>query len=315
MNTERAAGMTFQTTAETMAIFFILLAVGFLAAKIGIIKKEGMGQLSQLITKIFLPVLIFNATATSVTLDLVRQNAIILPLSAGAYAALAAIAFAVAKAMGIERDKDRVFQFAFIFGNTGFVGFPLLTAVFHETGTLFMCLFSVVDQILFWTYGIWLSTARGRQGTGLNIKMLASPNIIAIILALVVGLSGFTLPDLVGTALATVSRAATPMCMLFLGAMTCFNKVGEALKRPDPYALIAVKMIVLPVVAGLCASALGFSAELVGCIALYIALPVMTVVPMISAQNGSEGPYATGIAVMTFIACVITIPLVAFVAL
>lgn len=311
----RASEMAFYTTAKTMAVFFVLLAFGFLAAKIGVVKKEGMAQLSQLITKVFLPVLIFNTTATSVTWDLVRDNAVVLPLSVGTYAVLAAVAFAVAKIMRIEQDKDRVFQFAFIFGNTGFVGFPLLTAVFHETGTLFMCLYSVVDQVLFWTYGIWLSTARGAHCAGFNAKMLASPNIIAMVLSLAVGLSGIALPDLIGDALSTLSCAATPMCMLFLGAMICFNKVGQVLKRPESYVLIAVKMVALPVIAGLCSSALGLSEELVGCIALYTALPVMTVVPMISAQNGSEGPYATGIAVMTFVMCVITIPVVAFVVL
>lgn len=172
-----------------------------------------------------------------------------------------------------------------------------------------------VDQVLFWTYGIWLSTARGRQGAGFNVKMLASPNIIAIILALIVALSGLTLPDIVSDALSTVSRAATPMCMLFLGAMVYFNKIGPALMRLDSYALVIVKMIALPIIAGICASVLGFSADIVGCIVLYIALPVMTVVPMVSAQNGAEGSYATGLAVMTFVACVITIPLVTFVAL
>ena len=41
----------------------------------------------------------------------------------------------------------------------------------------------------------------------------------------------------------------------------------------------------------------------------------MTVVPMIATHNGDEGPYATGIAVASFIACIATIPLVALVIL
>ena len=86
---------------------------------------------------------------------------------------------------------------------------------------------------MFWTYDIWLSTARGKQGAGFNVKMLASPSIIAIILAPIVALSGLTLPDIVSDALSTVSRAATPMCMLFLGAMVYFNKIGPALMRLD----------------------------------------------------------------------------------
>lgn len=55
--------------------------------------------------------------------------------------------------------------------------------------------------------------------------------------------------------------------------------------------------------------------EIAGCMVLYVALPVMTVVPMIAMQNGDEGAYATGIAVASFVACLVTIPLVAFVVL
>lgn len=67
--------------------------------------------------------------------------------------------------------------------------------------------------------------------------------------------------------------------------------------------------------AGLITRALNVPTDIAGCIVLFISLPVMTVVPMIAAQNGKEGSYATGIAVASFVACIITIPLVAFLVL
>ena len=138
--------MAFQVTLETMIVFFVLLALGFFAGKKNIIKSEGMGQLGMMITKIFLPVLIFYSTITSVTLDLASENLILIPVSIAVYAVLIVVTLLAAKIMRIEPDKDRIFQFAFIFGNTGFVGFPLLSAVFPGTGILFMCMFSIVDQ-------------------------------------------------------------------------------------------------------------------------------------------------------------------------
>ncbi|MGN0959494.1 MAG: hypothetical protein ACI4OC_01980, partial [Coriobacteriales bacterium] len=95
----------------------------------------------------------------------------------------------------------------------------------------------------------------------------------------------------------------------------CFSKLGGILRRPELYVGIAVKMVALPLAACSLAAAAGLAPELAGCVALYVALPVMTVVPMICAQNGSEGPYATGVAVVTFVACVLTIPLVAYLVL
>ena len=47
------------------------------------------------------------------------------------------------------------------------------------------------------------------------------------------------------------------------------------------------------------------------CIAMVaiMALPIMTVVPMIAKQNGHEGDYAAGMTVVTLVASAVAIPL------
>ena len=85
------------------------------------------------------------------------------------------------------------------------------------------------------------------------------------------------------------------------------------LKRPELYVGIVVKMIVLPVVVGhLIAMTEIFPGQMVLALAIIMALPVMTVVPMMVANNGKEHEYATGITVVTLVASIVTIPLVVF---
>ncbi len=307
--------MAFETTLTTMIIFFFILAVGFVAGKLGIIKQEFMGSFSQMITKIFLPALIFYSTTSSTTRQMVFENYWILILAAGFYFLIAVVTWSLARIMRIPHDKDRIFQFAFIFGNTAFVGMPLLAAVFPDYGLFFMCLFSIVDQLLFWTFGIWLSTARDRQTARFNPKKLLTPNIIAILLALAFVLLDILLPSIINNALGTISKATGALCMLYLGAMICFSEFGTVLKRAEVYVGIAVKMVLLPIAVGLLLMQTPLPYEMVASMTLVMALPVMTVVPMIASANGHEGDYATGIAVVSFIACVVTIPLVAFVVL
>lgn len=113
--------------------------------------------------------------------------------------------------------------------------------------------------------------------------------------------------------LSTVSSATTGMCMLYLGTLASFSRVLPVLERPELYVGIAVKMIVLPVVAArLIAMAGIFPGQMVLALAIIMALPVMTVVPMVVANNGKEYEYATGITVVTLVASIVTIPLVVF---
>ena len=245
-----------------------MFAVGFAASRLKVIKEDTLPALAQIITKILLPCMIFYSTYANCKRETIIGNWEMVLLAALFYAVISLLMFVIAKLMRIEHDKDRVFQLCFIFGNTGFVGVPLLAAVFPDAGLVYMMMFSIVDQVVFWTYGIWLSTKRA---------------------------------------------TTTGMCMLYLGALASFSRVLPVLKRPELYVGIVVKMIVLPVVVGhLIAITEIFPGQMVLALAIIMALPVMTVVPMVVANNGKEYEYATGITVVTLVASIVTIPLVVF---
>lgn len=301
--------MIFAITLERMLVFFLILAVGFAAARLGVIGRDFLPGLAGLITKVLLPAMIFYSTCTGCTRQAFFDNLAMVALAALFYATASLVLFLLARAMRLPHDKDRVFQFCFIFGNTGFVGIPLLAAVFPEAGLLYMMLFSVVDQAVFWTYGVWLATARDRQVARFSPRSLVTPNTVAIAAALVFVLADIPLPRLAALSLGTISGATSALCMMYLGALVCFSNVGAALRRPELYVGIAVKMVALPVLAGRLLALTALPGDLVSALVIIMALPVMTVVPMVAAQNGDEGEYATGITVVTLVASVATIPL------
>lgn len=240
---------------------------------------------------------------------MVMDNAGVILFSAIFYASITAVTFLIAKAMRIRPDRDRVFMFCFIFGNTGFVGMPLLSALFPDTGLLYMALFSIVDQAVFWTFGIWLATARDRK-MRFSLKSFLTPNIVALALSLACIAIQVQFPQVICDTLSTVSNATSALCMMYLGAMLCFSKWSLALRCPELYVGIAVKMVLLPVVGGHIMQAIGLPQEFCIAMVVIMSLPIMTVVPMIAKQNGHEGDYAAGMTVVTLIASVVTIPLV-----
>ena len=103
--------------------------------------------------------------------------------------------------------------------------------------------------------------------------------------------------------------------MIYLGALAGFSNSLSVLKRPELYVGIVVKMVLLPVLAGKLLLLTALPTELVTVFVLIMALPVMTVVPMVATQNGNEGEYASGTLEVTLVASVFTMPLVAFLVL
>ncbi|WP_251212013.1 AEC family transporter [Adlercreutzia murintestinalis] len=308
--------MIFQQTLEHMAVFFLVFAVGFAVAKVGVVKEGYLPGIAQIITKVLLPAMIFFSTYANCTRQTIIDNGQMVLLAALFYALISLIMFIVAKALRIEHDKDRVFQFCFIFGNTGFVGIPLLAAVFPDAGLVYMMMFSIVDQLVFWTYGVWLSTERDHHHSAashISWRSLITPNTVAIMCAVAFVLLEAPVPGIIQDALGTISSATSGLCMLYLGALASFSHVVPVLRRPELYVGIVVKMIVLPVVIGRALMLVGlFPQSMVLALSIIMALPVMTVVPLLVATNGKESEYATGITVATLVVSIFTIPLVVF---
>lgn len=306
--------MIFSLTLSHMIVFFIVFAVGFASARLRVVDQTQLPGLAQIITKVLLPVMIFYSTYANCTRQTILENAPMILLAALFYAFISLAMFLIAKGLRIEHDKDRVFQLCFIFGNTGFVGIPLLAAVFPDAGLVYMMMFSIVDQAVFWTYGVWLSTERNHRHPAKNHidpKMLITPNTVAIALALIFVLASLPLPDALVSGLSTISAATTGMCMIYLGALASFARILPVLRRCETYVGIVVKMIVLPILVGrLLLVTDAFPAPMVQALVIIMALPVMTVVPMVVAANGKEFEYATGITVVTLVISIFTIPLV-----
>lgn len=308
--------MIFQVVLSHMTVFFLVFVVGFASSKIGIIKEDSLPAFAQVITKILLPCIIFYSTYANCDRQTILDNWEMVFLAAVFYALISLVMFILAKVLRLEHDKDRVFQLCFIFGNTGFVGIPLLVAVFPDTGLVYMMMFSIVDQLVFWTYGVWLSTERDQHHSArhrMDPRSLISPNTVSMILALIFVVIEIPVFDLLQMGLSTISSATTGMCMLYLGALAGFSRVLPVLRHHELYVGIGVKMILLPVVVGHLMLMSGlFDEPMVLALAIIMSLPVMTVVPMVVANNGKEYEYATGITVVTLVVSIVTIPLVVF---
>lgn len=300
---------TFGITLHRMIIFFLILLLGAFCGKKGIISKEYLPNLQQLVTKVFLPAVIFYGTYQGATWQDIVDNAGVVLFAAVFYALLLLVLFGLAKLMRLQPDYDKGFTFCFLFGNTLFVGMPLLTALFPETGMLYLALFSIIDQAVFWTLGIWLATARDR-GFRFSPKSFVTPNTISLALVFALIAFGVPLPSVLLDTLQVVNNGTGALCMLYLGALMYFSDWKPVLRHAELYVGIVVKMVALPIIGGHVFTLLDIPHEMAVAMVVLMSLPVMTVVPMIARAHGNCGEYAAGITVVTLAASVITVPLV-----
>ena len=141
-----------------MGGFLLLVLIGFLASRLGVVKKEALTSISGFLIKIVLPALVISLIWENHTtmFTLFRYGRIVL-WQIGAYLLLALTGFLVSRVFKLPGSVRNVFCGCMVGGNFGFLVIPLIMALFAETGgDKYIPICSVVDTIVVWTLGLLL---------------------------------------------------------------------------------------------------------------------------------------------------------------
>lgn len=290
-----------------LAQFFLVLFLGYGLARGGIIEERDLALLSRLVTRVLLPVFTFCSLYQGNTRQQLAQSLPVLPFTLLFYLALGALLALLAGVLGLQGERKRAFQALFLFGNTGFIGFPIIQSLNGGSGVIPMSMFSLVDQAILWSYGVWLCGSGGK----FRLRSLLNPCMTAILLAMTVILTGLPVPPLLAETAAMVGNANTAVCMLYLGALLYFSRLRAVLKEKELYIGIAVKMLLVPACVGLVLGGLMPDTVMRQTLVILSALPTMTVIPILVKSGSGEGEYAAGVTMVTLLASLVTLPLVA----
>lgn len=296
-----------------IGIFLILILMGIVAVRFQILDAHSLGNVSKLVMRMALPAYIFINTAEGATRAGLAASLLVIPLAAALYLLLGLLSKVLETVFHLRDNRAKVFRAIVMFGNVGFMGIPLVVELYPDTALLYISLFTILDQGLFWTYGVSLTqpvTAEKKPFSLKGLKNLLSPALVAILGATVLVLLDLHLPAVVTTALSKLGSASMPLSLIYIGGMLSMTDVRSVLKCGELYAEIGLKMLILPlvyfIVMGLC----GVPADMAGTITFLTGLPAINMVAMLAKNNGSDGDYAVCAVMMTTIACLVTLPLV-----
>lgn len=296
-----------------IGIFLILIIFGILAVKFGILDEHSLGSVSKLVMRMALPAYIFINTAEGATRQGLAESLMVIPLAIALYLMLFLLSLLLEKVFRLKGNRGHVFRAIVMFGNVGFMGIPLVVELYPDTALLYISLFTILDQGLFWTYGVSLTKPVSEQKEKIslkNLKNLLSPALVAILGATVLVLLNVHLPKILTTTLSKLGTASMPLSLLYIGGMLSMTDVRKVLRCGELYAEIGLKMLVLPIVFFLVMKLCQVPADMAGTMTFLTGLPAINMVAMLSKNNGSDGDYAVCAVMMTTLACLVTLPLV-----
>ena len=141
-----------------LEIFTVMILLGVFAVKTNAMNEKSLGDLSKLIMRLILPVMIFHKSINGATKsDMMLSFMEVLIASFFMFGVLFLVGYLLKKAFGLTGNYGRIYHAATMFGNVGFIGIPLILGILPERGMLYMALFFIVDQIVLWSIGFYMT--------------------------------------------------------------------------------------------------------------------------------------------------------------
>lgn len=291
---------------EQIGLFIIYIFVGIILVKTKVLNQETLETISRFVLKLGLPVMIFISTIDGVDLKSLIQSLPILGLAVIFYCCTFLLGKGLSLFFHLKGDRAQVYRALSMFGNVGFMGIPIISSIFPEQGMLYISVFTIIDQLVLWTLGVKLTTPKG-QGS-FQPKKLINPCTVAILLAIILVITGISLPSLLQQALEKIGGTATPLAMIYLGGVFSCMDIRKYLRVKEFYGIVAVKMIIFPILFYLFTGLLPITESIHLTISLLAAMPAMSSIVMMAKASGSEGDFAMGGIFLTTACSIVTIP-------
>ena len=293
-----------------MMTLFAIVVVGYMAGKLGYLGGDFDRQLSRLVINITCPALILSSAMTGTLPD----RRFILPLlliSVITYAILTGAAFLLPRYMTKKKADEGAIGFALMFGNVGFMGYPVVASIFGHEAVFYAAVLNVVNTFAVFTIGSILITGKSEvEGSHFQKKVLYSTPMLAAYLTMaIVALEINNIPEVISQPLTMLGNITVPAALLIIGSSMSNLPLRSLLGNGSVYATTLMRLVVVPLAMYYLCRTLGFSETVVNINTVVIAMPVATYGTILCLRHEKDASLMTEVTFITTLCSMLTIPL------
>lgn len=297
----------------------IILALGFLLGKLKLISAKTNKDLVNLLLTVFMPASLFMAFPTAYSDE---TSEIFIAGLVGGFIVMIALIFLsllIFNKKWYSKSKLRYeSQFALIFNNATFLGYPIISSTFgpQSTAVIAYCGFIIAFNIALFSYGVYLF--KRKIDLKLVFNVITNPNIIAVILGVVVFLCSFQVPAFVNDAVKFTGNATTALSIICVGYMLSTAKFTELLKKWKLAISALIQLIIGPLATFWLLTAIQYVAqgagmffpdEVIVVCTLIQALPTATSLGLFASKYGGDEKESSQLVTMSTLFSIVTLPL------
>lgn len=302
---------------QVMLTLFAIVVVGYIAGKLGYMGGTFDKKLSKVVIDITCPALILSSAMTGELPDR-RYILPLLGISVLTYVLLTGVALLLPRLLTKKKDDEGVIGFAMMFGNVGFMGYPIVASIFGHEAVFYAAVLNVVNTFTVFTVGTMLIVGKNQstveekemsQKKMLRKVLYSTPMLSAYLTMLIVALEIKDIPEFISQPLTMIGNITVPAALLIIGSSMSQLPLRALLGNGTIYTTTLMRLAVLPVGIHYLMTLLGFSSFVVGINTVVIAMPVATYGTILCLRHGKDTTLITEVTFITTLLAMISIPL------
>ena len=301
---EKKRKMNLSIVFAKMAMLVLIMLLGYLCARIGITGPEFNQRVTPLMVKVLLPPTILHSVRR--VPDFSGRELLDYILVMTVMVALQMLpAWFLPRLMRTRSEDVGATRLVTAFGNVGFVGLPVVAAIFGDEMVFFASLCNIPFNLaLYSCSAAQLSPDGGR----VRWQDVLNAPVIATLLSVVLLLSRVHVPGVLADTISSVSGVTIPLSMLVIGTSLGGISVRSVLTDWRVYVVSAVRLLVCPLLTWLVLRPFAAGA-LLGISVLMAACPSAMLVTALCLQYGRSDAFASKCIFLSTVLSAVTIPL------
>ena len=294
---------------------FLLLGAGFAAVRLGLVKQEAAPYFTALLMKVTLPATIFTAMLRPFDPSFLLDGAVIFLLSFILFVLYALLARPAAGFFRVCPGGQGMWMMCCTFCNNGFMGYPVILALFGEDGLALAAMGGIAFNLLVYTLGAKQVVRDVRDGGAVSLswrRLIFTGVNGATALGLIVFCLQLEVPAAVLTPIRHLANITTPLSMFLIGMTLARGSLGAAFRDRDVFSACFMRLLALPTLTWAILKLLPLPNPLIAWVTLIImAMPSPAVSGVLAEQYGGNTALSARIVFLSSLLCIVTIPLVA----
>lgn len=303
----------FFTTFGKLTTIFIYILVGFFIARKKIFSKVFTDGISSFLMTVSVPCLILSAFQVDYTPEKLRQGGLAFAISMVIIGCGILLGYLVVRLLRIPDEDKAVWVYATAFPNHVFMGWPVMEAIFGPEAIFYAAFANMAFSAYAYTFGVWIFKRYG-QNSGKReslARTLLTPINIALVIALLLFVTGLRLPAAVEGAVDGFGSVTTPLAMFYVGTILAANRLKEVFGDRRVYIMSFLRLLLVPLFV------LVFTRPFVddpisyGTLVMGNAMPVAAYCAIYAGAYKNNVQLASRFVSVTSILCLVTLPLFA----